>query len=76
MKNQDLIRMANQIADFFEAYPQPEAVAETANHLRAFWEPRMRRQLEAFVRDGGAGLDGIAGEAVISLGNEASPTTR
>jgi formate dehydrogenase subunit delta len=41
-----LIRMANQIGDFFESMPdQNEARREIATHLRRFWEPRMRRQL-------------------------------
>ncbi|NUB16323.1 hypothetical protein GAY28_29660 [Azospirillum brasilense] len=40
----ELVRMANQIASYFQSYPQDEAVTETAGHIRAFWEPRMRQR--------------------------------
>ena len=43
-----LVTMANQIASFFATEPDREiAVAGTANHIRKFWEPRMRRSLFA-----------------------------
>jgi formate dehydrogenase subunit delta len=45
----DLVRMANQIALFFEPYGGEEAVAGVAGHLRNFWEPRMRSQLITIV---------------------------
>lgn len=57
---QELVRMANQIASYFAAYPKDEAVKETADHIRAFWEPRMRTALLAYVAGGGQGLDEIA----------------
>ena len=47
MKDQDLVRMANQIADYFAAYGDEEAVEGIANHIAMFWEPRMREQLIA-----------------------------
>jgi formate dehydrogenase subunit delta len=37
--------MVNQIADFFDAYPEAEAVSGVAEHLSKFWDPAMRRQL-------------------------------
>jgi len=41
-----LVRMANQIGAFFEAMPDhQEAVEGIAQHLKKFWEPRMRREL-------------------------------
>ena len=41
-----LIRMANQIGSFFEAMPdRAQAVEDTAQHFKKFWEPRMRREL-------------------------------
>lgn len=41
-----LIRMANQIGAFFEAEPdQAEAAVAVANHLKRFWDPRMRAAL-------------------------------
>ena len=60
----DLVRMANQIAGYFQSYPPEEAVAETAGHIRNFWEPRMRRRLHEHVEAGGEGLHEIALQAV------------
>lgn len=34
--------MANQIGDFFKAYPEAEAVAAIADHINQFWTKRMR----------------------------------
>ncbi|OZI29113.1 formate dehydrogenase [Bordetella genomosp. 1] len=42
----NLIRMANRIGDYFDAYPdQAEAIEGVANHIQKFWEPRMRTEL-------------------------------
>jgi formate dehydrogenase subunit delta len=60
MDNTDLIRMANQIADFYKPYPREEAVAGVAEHIRLFWEPRMRKGLSDLVAAGGAELDDLA----------------
>lgn len=50
MDIKNLIHMANQIGDFFEAMPeQDEALQGIAGHLQRFWEPRMRSQLLAYV---------------------------
>jgi formate dehydrogenase subunit delta len=66
---QTLVRLANRIGEFFDAFPdRDEAVDGVANHLRKFWEPRMRRQLYAYL-DGpaaGAGLSALVQEAVLS----------
>ena len=67
----DIVRMANQISDFFNAYPHDEAVRETANHLRNFWDPRMRAQLSEHFSAGGEGLSETALEAARVLGEEA-----
>ena len=55
MENRDMIRMANQIAAFFEAYPRAEAVDGIAKHIRSFWTPRMRRRLRRPHRRGRRG---------------------
>ena len=40
-----LVKMANQIAQFFAAMPQQEqARKDWVSHLRNFWTPRMREQ--------------------------------
>ena len=46
----NLIRMANRIGTFFAAQPdRDEALAGIAEHLKKFWEPRMRVQLMAAI---------------------------
>jgi formate dehydrogenase subunit delta len=69
MDIQNLIKMANQIGDFFGAWPdQDQARAEVAGHLKRFWDPRMRRQLCDHVRaTGGTGLTEIVIAAVAEL---------
>jgi formate dehydrogenase subunit delta len=69
MDIQNLIKMANQIGDFFGAWPdQDQARAEVTSHLRRFWDPRMRRQLCDHVRaTGGTGLTEIVIAAVAEL---------
>jgi formate dehydrogenase subunit delta len=61
MDMENLVKMANQIGDFYESYPdQIEAAKEIANHLKKFWAPRMRTQLLAYVdSQQGAGLSNI-----------------
>ena len=54
MKADNLIEMANQIGMFFDSLPdREEALTGSAEHIRKFWEPRMRRTLLA-VLDGNA----------------------
>ncbi|SAK44658.1 formate dehydrogenase subunit delta [Caballeronia catudaia] len=39
----NLIEMANRIGEFFDSMPdRAEAVDSVADHIRRFWEPRMR----------------------------------
>lgn len=45
MKDEDVLRMSRQIATFFAPYEEHEAVEGVANHIRQFWEPRMREHL-------------------------------
>ena len=43
-----LVKMANQIADFFAAEPDAKVgVAGVVNHICKFWEPRMRKAILA-----------------------------
>jgi formate dehydrogenase subunit delta len=59
--------MANQIARFFESQPGDNAALQTADHLKSFWDPRMRRGLAAHVSAGGAGLTPVAASAAALL---------
>jgi formate dehydrogenase subunit delta len=56
MTPEKMVHMANQIALFFAGYPEDEAVAGVADHIKKFWEPRMRAQLQAHLAAGGADL--------------------
>jgi len=47
MKENALIRMANQIANNFAAYAPEVAVSKVAAHLGRYWEPRMLNDLRA-----------------------------
>ena len=65
MDAHNLIQMANRIGEFFEAMPEREqALHDIADHLRKFWEPRMRRQLLEHLDRGGEGLSASLLEAV------------
>lgn len=67
-----LVHMAGQIASFFKAYPEEEAIAGVENHLRQFWDPRMRAQLLQHLDAGGAGLDPISRAAALRLQQKAT----
>jgi formate dehydrogenase subunit delta len=72
-----LVYMANQIGKFFASQGQERAVAGTADHIRKFWDPRMRAAIFAHLADGGAGLDPIARTALEQLaGAKAEATER
>jgi hypothetical protein len=48
----NLIRMANRIAEFFEAMPEhDEALDGVAQHIQKFWEPRMRLRILAALNE-------------------------
>jgi formate dehydrogenase subunit delta len=63
MNPQNMVHMANQIALNFASYPHEDAVVNVANHLKSFWEPRMKRQLHEFIAKGGGGLHELVIEA-------------
>jgi formate dehydrogenase subunit delta len=56
MKRDDLVRMANQITDYFSVYPEAEALNGIAKHIHNTWERRMRDELKSIVEDGGEGM--------------------
>ena len=70
-----LIKMANQITEFWAGEAGEEAAAkEVATHLRRYWEPRMRAQMIAYYEERhGAGLNDVAKRAVELLAAEAKP---
>lgn len=66
MDVQNLVKMANQIGAFFESMPDREqAKADIANHLKRFWEPRMRKAIvEGLSTPAAEGLNSIVREAI------------
>ena len=48
--------MANQIGKFFASQGTEQAVTGTAEHIKKFWDPRMRAAIFAHLAQGGAGL--------------------
>jgi formate dehydrogenase subunit delta len=65
MRVERLVSMANDIGAFFNAESdKAEAAKNIASHLRRFWDPRMRRQIVAHYREGGAGLDNVVRSAI------------
>lgn len=62
-----LVRMANQIAAAFATKPDDAAVEAVAGHIKAFWDPRMRRAIADHVAAGGDGLTARAKSAVVTL---------
>jgi len=76
MSPEKLSYMANQIARFFASKPEEQAIAGTEDHIRRFWDPRMRSQILAHLEAGGAGLDPIARAAVARLKAGESATAR
>jgi formate dehydrogenase subunit delta len=62
-----LVYMANQIGRFFASQGPEKAATAVADHLKKFWDPRMRTAIIAHFEAGGAGLDPLVREAVDKL---------
>lgn len=74
MSSERLVHMANQISLFFESQPvREEAVAGVLDHLKRFWDPRMRDAIVKHAESGGEGLRELAGAAVARLATERKP---
>ena len=63
MQASDLVRMANQIADYFRPYSKAEAIDGIGKHIHLFWDPRMRNELKDHLDKGGEGLSPLFIEA-------------
>lgn len=66
MSADSLVKMANQIAHYFDSEPDHTlAVQGVRNHLQSFWTPAMRRQLTEWSEaHPGEGLDPKVREAL------------
>tara|TARA_B100001173_G_C15695583_1_gene423831 strand:- start:124 stop:348 length:225 start_codon:yes stop_codon:yes gene_type:complete len=52
METKNLIKMANDIGNFFISYPDEEqAKKDTASHIQKFWGHEMRKQIKEYVSD-------------------------
>lgn len=69
-----LVYMANQIGKFFISQGRELAVSGVADHIRKFWDPRMRTAIFLHLDNGGEGLDPAVREAVSRLKDEALKT--
>ena len=59
-----LVRMANDIGNFFRAEPDPEeAIIGISTHIAKYWTQRMRDKLAAHLKSGAQGLDELPREA-------------
>ena len=52
-----IVQMANQIGDFFRPYPPERRAEGIRNHLRTYWDPRMREELLELITIGGHEID-------------------
>jgi len=63
-----LIKMANEIGEFFagaDVNDLEAAARDVANHIKRYWEPRMRAQMLKYYEErSGAGLSDLAKNAV------------
>jgi formate dehydrogenase subunit delta len=67
MSPDKLVYMANQIGKFFASQGEDRAVAGIADHLRKYWDPRMRSTIIDHLDQGGLGLEPLARQAVVIL---------
>ena len=65
MDNNNLIKMANNIGAFFKSEPDRAlAIQGIEQHIRNFWEPRMRKQIVEYSLTHRAEMLDIVAEAV------------
>lgn len=69
MSPEKLTYMANQIGKSFAHQGEECAIAGVADHIRKFWDPRMRSALREYVQAGGTGLDPWVRSGVLRAGS-------
>jgi formate dehydrogenase subunit delta len=68
MKIERLIKMANDISDFFNAESDKELAAEgVKKHILRSWDPRMRKEIIAYFQQDGAALSDLTKAALAKL---------
>lgn len=61
------IRLINKIVVHFGYLPAEQAVVEVADHVRRFWDPRMKRRLFELVDSQTTGFEPVAVAAAALL---------
>lgn len=68
MKIERLIKMANDIGNFFNSETDKEIAAEgIKNHLLRSWDPRMRKAIIAYCQEDGSELSSLVKTAITKL---------
>ncbi|MEE9355138.1 MAG: formate dehydrogenase subunit delta [Methylococcaceae bacterium] len=68
MKIENLIKMANDIGDFFNAEEDKEIASDgVKTHIQRIWEPRMRKQLLIYFEKDGSDLSDLVKKALSKL---------
>jgi len=67
-----IVRMANQIARNFAVKGEGAAIVATAEHMRKYWDPRMKAQAFEMLDQEGCGLSDPAREALVMLAKGAT----
>jgi len=62
-----LVYMANQIGKYFASQHGADPAVGIADHLKKYWDPRMRKEIIAHAGHDGAGLDPVVLRAVQAL---------
>jgi formate dehydrogenase subunit delta len=76
MDIEHMVKMVNEISLFYEGESGAghQAAEDVANHLRRFWDPRMRKQIVAHYDHGAHGLEDVARSAIgLLAAGEAKP---
>jgi formate dehydrogenase subunit delta len=57
------VRLGNDIARQFAHLPHDQATSAIANHLRMFWDPRMKEALRTAIAAGDSDVDPLLSDA-------------
>lgn len=68
---ESVIRMANDIARNLASHGEEKAIAETAQHIRLFWDPRMKTAAFELLAEPDCGFSRSARAALSLLAQEA-----
>ena len=69
---EQLVIMANDIADYFRSQGKEAAISGIATHIQRYWTPRMQAKLNAYLAQGHGGLDELPRAAVDLLNRRAA----